>query len=167
MSSAAERESEEVREDVREREEVRKEQWEEVQQRKEVQLREEVQQREEAQQVEQSTSRNIKMNIGGGNPKLSSNLKHSKASLKKLYKSRLTYKKSWEEKYFLYVLISTGETHRGGKLCSGGGGGGGGGIPGFLSLCIKPCSLNFAVYIYIYTSKSQLRLVRLCFACTI
>ncbi len=45
------------------------------------------------------------MNIGGGNPKLSSNLKHSKASLKKLYKSRLTYKNSWEEKYFLYVSI--------------------------------------------------------------
>ncbi len=59
------------------------------------------------------------MNIGGGNPKRS-NLKHSKASLKKLYKSRLTYKKSWEEKYFLYVLISIGENHRGG----GGGGGG-------------------------------------------
>ncbi len=54
------------------------------------------------------------MNIGGGNPKLSSNLKHSKASLKKLYKSRLTYKKSWEEKYFLYVLINIGENHRGG-----------------------------------------------------
>ncbi len=53
------------------------------------------------------------MNIGGGNPKLSSNLKHSKASLKKLYKSRLTYKKSLEEKYFLYVLISIGENHKG------------------------------------------------------
>ncbi len=71
-----------------------------MQQREEGQQREEVEQREEAQQGEQSTSRNIKMNIGGGNPKLSSNLKHSKASLKKLYKSRLTYKKSLEEKYF-------------------------------------------------------------------
>ncbi len=65
------------------------------------------------------------MNIGGGNPKLSSNLKHSKASLKKLYKSRLTYKKSWEEKYFLYVLISIGENHRGGNSAQGGE------IPGF------------------------------------
>ncbi len=46
-------------------------QREEGQQREEVQLREEVQQREEAQQGEQSTSRNIKVNIGGGNPKLS------------------------------------------------------------------------------------------------
>ncbi len=61
------------------------------------------------------------MNIGGGNPKLSSNLKHSKASLKKLYKSRLTYKKSWEEKYFLYVLISIGENPRGGNSAQGGG----------------------------------------------
>ncbi len=46
-------------------------QREEVQQREVGQQREEVQQREEAQQGEQSTSRNIKMNIGGGNPKLS------------------------------------------------------------------------------------------------
>ncbi len=61
------------------------------------------------------------MNIGGGNPKRS-NLKHSKASLKKLYKSRLTYKKSWEEQYFLYVLISIGENHRGGETLLGGGG---------------------------------------------
>ncbi len=72
-------------EEVREREEVRKE----------VQQKEEVQQRKEV-------------------PKLSSNLKHSKASLKKLYKSRLTYNKSWEEKYFLYVWISIGENHGGG-----------------------------------------------------
>ncbi len=62
------------------------------------------------------------MNIGGGNPKLSSNLKHSKASLKKLYKSRLTYKKSLEEKYFLYVLISIGENHRGEETLFRGGG---------------------------------------------
>ncbi len=43
--------------------------------------------------------RNIKMTIGGGNPKRS-NLKHSKDSLKKLYKSRLTYKKSWRKSIF-------------------------------------------------------------------
>ncbi len=54
----------------------------------------------------------------GGNPKLSSNLKHSKASLKKWYKYRLTYKKSWEKKYFLYVLLSIGENHRGGEIIS-------------------------------------------------
>ncbi len=54
--------------EVQQREKVQ--QREEGQQREEVQLREEVQQREEA-QGEQSTSRNIKINIGGGNPKLS------------------------------------------------------------------------------------------------
>ncbi len=113
-----------------------------------------MQQREEAQQGEQSTSRNIKMNIGGDNPKLSSNLKHSKASLKKLYKSRLTYKKSWEEKYFLYVLISIGENHRGGSfLCNyslgliqRGGGGGGGARGGRDHGIPPPCRNRFLVF---------------------